>query len=168
MFSLITCKRDTTLGFLFFFNFIFIRADILMWKVTCKLKEIKFPNIWNRHLLRAHKVSAIKLTYKPAGNRTQYTLVGQVNQQWQQSKGAFIVYCNAAAVPMYRLLIYRSSTQRTASHVHFRAVPQCSSRCRDGSTTTATYRNADAVDYERSFIPYMLHDYSITGTIQSK
>ncbi len=27
-----------------------------------------------------------------------------------RSKGAFIVYCNAAAVPMYRLLIYRRST----------------------------------------------------------
>ncbi len=30
-------------------------------------------------------------------------------------KGAFIVCCNAAAVPMYRLLIYRRSTQRTAA-----------------------------------------------------
>ncbi len=31
------------------------------------------------------------------------------------SQGAFIVYCNAAAVPMYRLPIYRRSTQRTAA-----------------------------------------------------
>ncbi len=34
--------------------------------------------------------------------------------------------------------------------VHFLAVPQCSSRHRDRNTTTATNRNADAVDYERS------------------
>ena len=29
-------------------------------------------------------------------------------------KGVFIAYCNAAALPIYQLLIYRSSKQRTA------------------------------------------------------
>ena len=67
------------------------------------------------------------------------------------SKGAFIVCCNAAVLPMYQLLIYRSSTQSTAPQVHFLAVPQCSSRHRDENMTTATYRNTAAVDYERSF-----------------
>ena len=66
-------------------------------------------------------------------------------------KGAFIVYCNATAVPMYRLHIYCSSMQRIVPQVHFLAVMQCSSRCRDGNTTTATYHNAAAVDYECSF-----------------
>ncbi len=60
-------------------------------------------------------------------------------------QGAFIVYCNAAALPMYRLLVYRSSTQCTALQVHFLAVPQWRSRHRDGNTTTATYHNAVAV-----------------------
>ncbi len=63
-------------------------------------------------------------------------------------KGAFIVCCNAAALPMYRLLIYCSSTQHTAPQI---AVPHCSSQCRDGNTTTATYRNTAAVDNERIF-----------------
>ncbi len=78
---------------------------------------------------------------------------------WRQKlyKVAFIVCCNAAAAPMYRLLIYRSSTQHTAPQVHFLAVPQCSSRRRDGNTTTATYRNAAAVDYERSLSQDMIH-----------
>ncbi len=67
------------------------------------------------------------------------------------SQVAFIVYCNAAAVPMYRSHIYRSSTQSTALQVHFLAVLQCSSRRRDRNTTTATCRNAAAVDYERIF-----------------
>ena len=53
---------------------------------------------------------------------------------------------------MYRLLIYRSPTLRPAAQVHFPGVPQCSSRCRDGNTTTVTNRNTDAVDYERTFI----------------
>ncbi len=75
------------------------------------------------------------------------------------SEGAFIVCCNAAALPMYRLLIYRSSTQRTAPQVHFLAVPQCSSRRRDGNTTTATYRNAAAVDYERVLSSPLLEPY---------
>ena len=44
--------------------------------------------------------------------------------------------------------------QRTASQVHFLAVPECSSWHRDGNTIAATYRNADAVDYERNFILY--------------
>ena len=66
------------------------------------------------------------------------------------TKAAFIVYCNAAALPMYRLLIYRSSTQCTAPQGYFLAVSQCSSQRRDGNTTTATHRNADAVDYERT------------------
>ncbi len=35
--------------------------------------------------------------------------------------------------------------------VHFLALPQCSSRYRDGNTTkTATYGNTAAADYERS------------------
>ncbi len=67
------------------------------------------------------------------------------------TKSAIIVYSNAPALPMYQLLIYRSSTQRTAPQVHLFAVPQCSSRRRDGNTTTATYCNAAAVDYERNF-----------------
>ncbi len=66
-------------------------------------------------------------------------------------KSVFIVCCNAGALPMHRLLIYRGSTQRTAPEVHFLAVAQCSSRRRDGNTTTAAYRNAAAVDYERTF-----------------
>ena len=33
---------------------------------------------------------------------------------------------------------------------HFLAVPQRSSRRRDRNTTTATYRNEDALDYERT------------------
>ncbi len=65
-------------------------------------------------------------------------------------KSAFIVHCNAAALPMYRLHIYRRSMQRTAPQVNFLAVRQCSSRRRDGNTTTATYyRSADALDYEQ-------------------
>ena len=54
-------------------------------------------------------------------------------------KGAFIVCCNAAALPMYRLLIYHSATQRTA--LKFTSLQY----------RTATYRNAAAVDYERTF-----------------
>ncbi len=52
-------------------------------------------------------------------------------------KGAFIVYCNVAALPIYQLLIYHSSTQHTAPQVHFLAVLQYRSRRRDGNTTTA-------------------------------
>ena len=66
-------------------------------------------------------------------------------------KGVFIVCCNAAALPMYRLHIYCSSTQRTAPQVHFLAVLQCSGRCRDGNTATAIYHNAAAVNYECNF-----------------
>ncbi len=40
--------------------------------------------------------------------------------------------------------------QHTELKVHSLAVPQCSSRCRDGNMTTAIYRNTDAVDYERT------------------
>ncbi len=69
-----------------------------------------------------------------------------------QLKCTLIVCYNAAALLMYRLLIYRSSMQRTAPQVHFLAVLQCSSRCRDGNTTTATYRNAAAVHYECTFM----------------
>ena len=65
-------------------------------------------------------------------------------------KGMFIVCCNTAALAMPSLLIYCRSTQGTAPQVHFPAVLQCSSWCRDGNQTTATYRNADAVKYERS------------------
>ena len=45
-------------------------------------------------------------------------------------KDAFIVCCNAAALTMYQLLIYHSSTQYTAPQVHFLAVLQCRSRRR--------------------------------------
>ncbi len=65
-------------------------------------------------------------------------------------KGAFIVCCNRAMLPMYQLLICHSSTQHTASQAHFLAVPQCSNRRRDGISGTAAYCNAAAVDYERS------------------
>ncbi len=58
---------------------------------------------------------------------------------------AFIVYCNAAVLPMYRLFIYHRSTQRTSPQLHFLEVLQCISRCRDGNATTETYRNAAAV-----------------------
>ena len=67
------------------------------------------------------------------------------------TKGAFIVYCNAAALSMYRLLIYRISTQPTVSQDHILAVPQCSSRRKDGNMTTATYRNPATVDYEHRY-----------------
>ena len=36
------------------------------------------------------------------------------------NKDAFIVYSNAAALPMYRLLMYRSSTQRTTAQVEIK------------------------------------------------
>ncbi len=62
-----------------------------------------------------------------------------------KTKGVFIVCCNAAILLMYQLLIYCSSTQSTAPQAHFLEVVQCSSQCRDGNTTTATNRNADAV-----------------------
>ncbi len=58
---------------------------------------------------------------------------------------------HSLALPMYRLLIYCSSMQRTAPQFHFLAVPQCSSRHRDGNATSTTYRNTAAVDYEHSF-----------------
>ena len=75
---------------------------------------------------------------------------------------AFIVYCNAAAVSMCRLLIYHISMHHTAHQVHFLAVPQCSSLQRDRNMIDATYRNADVVDYERSFrlVVTMLGVYS--------
>ncbi len=53
----------------------------------------------------------------------------------------------------YRCIDFVSVTaQRNAllPQVHFLAVPQFSSWRGDGNTTTATYRNAAAVDYERS------------------
>ena len=53
------------------------------------------------------------------------------------TKGTFIVCYNTAVLPMYWLLMYHSSMQQTALQVHFLAVPQCSSLCRDGNTTTA-------------------------------
>ncbi len=58
------------------------------------------------------------------------------------------IYCNAAAVPMYRLLIYRRSYGDNATH--------CSSRRRDGisGTVTATATQLAAVHYERSLRRY--------------
>ena len=53
----------------------------------------------------------------------------------------------------YRCIDYFSTTvqcQHTARQVHFLAVLQCSSWRRDGNTTTATYYNADAVEYEQN------------------
>ena len=66
-------------------------------------------------------------------------------------KGAFTVCCNAAALPMYRLLIYRSSTQRTTPQVKINLILHCSGWCRDGNSGTAAYCNASAEDYERIF-----------------
>ncbi len=43
-----------------------------------------------------------------------------------------------------------NTTHCTASSLPC-SIQQCSSQRRDGNTTTATYRNAAAVDYERSF-----------------
>ena len=57
-------------------------------------------------------------------NKMQQLSVLVIYILWLKYKGEFIVCCNAAAVPIYRLLIYRSSTQRTAPQVHFLAVPQ--------------------------------------------
>ena len=65
-------------------------------------------------------------------------------------KVAFILQRNAAALPIYRSFIYHSSTERTALQVKMNAVPQCSSWSRDGNMSTATYRNAEAVEYEQS------------------
>ncbi len=49
------------------------------------------------------------------------------------------------------ITICHSSSQCTAPPVHFVAVPQCSSWCRDRNMGTAIHRNADAVEYERHF-----------------
>ncbi len=56
-------------------------------------------------------------------------------------KSVYIVCCNTTALPIHRLLIYHSSTQHSAPQVQFLAVLQCSSRRRDGNTTTATYHS---------------------------
>ncbi len=69
---------------------------------------------------------------------------------WHGSKDAFIICCNAAALHMYRLLIYCRSTQRTTPQVHFLSLPQGSSRRRERNTTAAIYRNVAAVDNERT------------------
>ena len=70
------------------------------------------------------------------------------------SKGAFIVYCNAAAVPMYRLHTSAAATQCTVKIklklINFAAVPLCSSRRRDGISGTATATQLAAVHYEHS------------------
>ena len=63
----------------------------------------------------------------------------------------FVICCSAAALPMYRLLIHRSSLKCNAPSVHFLAVPQSGSQHRDRNTTTATYRNQAAVDYKQGF-----------------
>ena len=77
-------------------------------------------------------------------------------------KGAFIVYCNAAALPMYNTCL-STAAHGNALRIKFTsfAVPQCSSRRRDGNTTSATYRNADAVDYERTLRRKILVSASI-------
>ncbi len=71
-------------------------------------------------------------------------------------QGAIVLRCvhsplQRSCVTDVSITIYRSSTQRTAPQGHFLVVPQCSSRRRDGITITATSRNADAVDYERTY-----------------
>ncbi len=43
---------------------------------------------------------------------------------------------------VYISIFCRSSTQRTAPQIHFVAVPQCSSWCRDGNSITATHLNS--------------------------
>ncbi len=66
-----------------------------------------------------------------------------------------IVYCSAAAVPMYRLhkLPYVNATycSKVENEFNFAAVPHCSSRRRDGISGTATATQLAAVYYERSF-----------------
>ncbi len=47
-------------------------------------------------------------------------------------------------------IYYRSMQSATAPQVHFLAVMYCSCQCRDGLSNTATYHNADAVEYEQS------------------
>ncbi len=51
------------------------------------------------------------IVYCRSGDDFKFESTMLVRSSWDTS-GAFIVYCNAAAVPMYRLLIYRRSTQR--------------------------------------------------------
>ncbi len=77
--------------------------------------------------------------------------LGSIDKVRNKTKDAFILCCNAAALPKYRLLIYRSLTQCTAPHLKFTSLQyrECSSRRGDGNTATATYRNAAAMDYER-------------------
>ncbi len=58
--------------------------------------------------------------------------------------------------------------QRNPTHctqVHFLAVPHCSSRRRDGNTTTATYRNAAAVDYECTFSGSIFNHYMMCNHV---
>ena len=66
------------------------------------------------------------------------TSCNKVNLRWRvlwwvavenDCQAAFILHCNAAVLPMYGLLIYRSSMQCTAPQVHFLAVLQCSCWC---------------------------------------
>ncbi len=102
--------------------------------------EIRCKRIWNSNEICQFKALQIQTFFHP-----------RILKKGVDCKGAFIICCNAAVLLMYRLHIYRNSTQHTIPHVHFLAVPQCSSQRRDGNTTTATYRNADAVDYERTF-----------------
>ena len=47
-----------------------------------------------------------------------------------------------------QLAIISTTTQRNTPQVKITAVPQCNSQCRGGNTSTATYRNADTVEYE--------------------
>ena len=86
-----------------------------------------------------------------------------IELQYNVNKGAFIVCCNAAALPMCWLLILPQLNARHCSQIHFAAVQQWSSRCRDGNMTTATYRNAAAVDFERSLTLQTLINLRVTS-----
>ncbi len=66
----------------------------------------------------------------------------------QRCVHSLLLCCNAVALLMNRFLIYSSSTQRIAHLVHSLAVPQWSSRRRDGDTASAPNCNAAAVDYK--------------------
>ncbi len=77
------------------------------------------------------------------------------------SKGAFIVYCNAAALLMYIVSI-TYLPQLKAMHCTS-SLLLCSSLHRDGNTATATYCNADAVDYECSLTLWRHHLAMLDG-----
>ena len=56
------------------------------------------------------------------------------------------------------IIFYRSSTQRTAPQIHFLALPQCLVGAEtEIRALQLTHRNADAVEYERSFIRSLIN-----------